>query len=61
MQMDPKNSASSAQSFYSVNTHSVAGNRNSMKSKGFMSSMRANSVYLDAYIGDEEVDYDTKV
>ena len=25
-----------------------------------MSSMRANSVYLYAYIGDEEVDYDTK-
>lgn len=52
-------SASSAQSFYSVNTHEM---KNSMaRSKGFMSSMRAGSVYLDAYVGDEDLDAQTKM
>jgi len=55
---DNKDTLSSAQSFYSVNTHEV---RNSMKSKGFMSSMRAGSVYLDAYVGEEDLDAHTKL
>lgn len=50
---------SSYQSFYSVNTHEV-GLTGSHRSK-FMSSMRLGSVYLDAYVGDEEQDYQTKL
>lgn len=50
-------SASSQQSFYSVNTHSVAGNRNSIQGRGgFMNSMRTGSVYLDVYTGEEDID-----
>jgi hypothetical protein len=52
---DVKDSESHA-TFLSANTHEPGSHK-----PGFMSSMRNGSLFLDAYTGDVEVDYDTKL
>lgn len=52
---------SDIQSFYSAPSRAPAGSAASHRSRGFMSSMRANSVYLDAYVGDEAIDNETQI